>query len=130
MKTYEGSFAGPGRRPAVWVIGENGERAMLEPRAEVQHYAMRFAWGVGGAPTTRQLAFAVLYDVFRDRHRALDLTDRFRDHVFAAIPSDSEWSLTDDAIRHIAHAMQTHGMRTGTESNPYARPLEEARLHA
>jgi hypothetical protein len=128
MKTYEGH---PHRNGAYVTIiddsADGGPIGQLPLHTELQRYASHIAWGaqIGGAPTGQQLAFALLYEVFRDRHRAMKLSERFRDHIIAAMPADSEWSLTEDAIRRIAESMERLGFRTG-DGNSFGRPLVAA----
>lgn len=95
-KTYLGART-PGREPAVVIIDHTGEGFILPPRRDLADHAPRFSWGTGEAGST-QLAFAILFDHFKNVHQARAWCYAFKQRVICEIPKDDAWEITSQQI--------------------------------
>jgi hypothetical protein len=89
MKIYEG-----GRSLDGAVVTVDG--APLDPRFDIHRFSRTgFEWTYAG-DGPRQLALALLADHLGDPRQALELTERFMQHVVATL--DNAWLLTGAEI--------------------------------
>jgi hypothetical protein len=80
--------------------------AALPPRLDLwKHSPAGFAWGYGGSGPA-QLALAILADHLGDDKAAVDLHQRFKFKVIAALEQDIGWTLTRGQIQTAIRAIR------------------------
>lgn len=95
-KTYLGART-PGREPAVVIVDHTGEGFILPPRRDLADFANQFSWGTGEAGCA-QLAFAILFDHFKDARLAHAWCFPFKNRVIVEIPQHDSWEISSQDI--------------------------------
>lgn len=81
-------------------VEEEGRRKRQLPLCKQirNHSPTGFAWGYGGSGPA-QLALALLYDVTRDKEKALGAYQDFKREVIARKDVEQGWTMTSTEIR-------------------------------